>query len=148
MLTNLFGKIMGFIVIVVTLALAPSIVTSNVAITGHANVSSMIGMSTVGAFGAPLIILGLLTAGGIFVVAGVRGTKTASAKDLLSVVGSTIVAIVALTFMATIMTYCQTLIDASTGFAVTIYSIIPLIIYIGIIAATGWNTAKTYRGMS
>lgn len=151
MLTGLFGKIMGYIVIIVTLALAPSIVTTNAAITAHANVSSnvLIGMSVVSAFGAPLIILGLLTTGGVFAVAGARGhLGGATAKDLLTVVGATIVAIVALTFMSTICTYVATLMGSypiGTEFARTIFAIIPLIIYIGIIVTSGWTVVKTYR---
>lgn len=146
MLTGLFGKIMGFIMIVVTLALSPSIVTSNVAITGHASVANMTGMTVLGSFGAPLIILGLLVSGGVFAVSGIKGhQQNASAGDLLKVVGSVIVAIVALTFMTTIMTYTEILIDTcGGGFAEVIYAIIPLMIYVGIITATGWQTAKAY----
>lgn len=151
MLTGLFGKIMGFIVIVVTLALAPSIVTANAAVAAHANVTSgvLTGMSVVAAFGAPLIILGLLVSGGVFAVAGMKGQLGgATAKDLLTVVGSVITAIVALTFMSTICTYVATLMGyytLGTEFARTIFAIIPLIIYIGIIVGSGWSVARTYK---
>lgn len=146
MLGNLFGKIMGFILIIVTLALSPSIVTTNVAISGHASVANMTGMAVLSTFGAPLIIFGLLIAGGIFAVVGVKGGMNASAGDLMKVVGEVIVAIVSLTFMATIMTYVELLIDvAGGGFAQVIYSIIPIVLYIGIITMTGWGTVSAYR---
>ena len=141
-------KILGFLVIIITLALAPTINTANAAITGHANVSAMIGMVAIGAFGAPLIVLGLLVSGGIFAVAGTKGVLGgASISDLMSVIGSVIVLIVVITMFESVMTYTGTLYDASTGFAQTIYSIIPIVIYIGIIAMAGWTQARTYRRM-
>lgn len=143
---DIMPKILGFLVIIITLALAPTINTANVAITGHANCSEMIGMVAIGAFGAPLIILGLLVSGGIFAVSGTKGALSgASVGDLLSVVGSVVVLIVVLTMFVNVMTYTATLIAASSGFAVTIYSIIPIIIYIGIIAMAGWTQVRAYR---
>lgn len=151
-LQSLFAKIMGFVVIIVTLALAPSIATANTAITGWtgtaptANITQFMGMSVVGSFGAPLIILGLLIGGGLFAVAGVRGKMGAvGMKDMMAVVGSVIVVIVCLSLFTSILDYTHTLIGSGTGFAETIYAIIPLLIYIGIIAAAGWVTVSTYR---
>ena len=139
-------KILGFLVIIITLALAPTINTANAAIVAHDNVSVMIGMTAIGGFGAPLIVLGLLVSGGIFAVAGTKGVLGgASISDLLGVVGSVVVLIVVLTMFDSVMTYTGTLYDASTGFAQTIYSIIPIIIYIGIIAMAGWTQVRTYR---
>ena len=137
---------MGFLVIIITLALGPTINTANAAIAAHDNVSIMIGMSAMTSFGAPLIILGLLTAGGLFALAGVRGQMAgASIADLLGVVGSVVVVIVGLTFLDSIMDYTWILVAASSGFAVTIYEMIPLLVYIAIIAAAGWTT---YKGIS
>jgi hypothetical protein len=145
-LGSLFGKIMGFLVIIITLALAPSIVTANTAVATHDNVTAMLGMGVVSGFGAPLIILGLLTIGGIFALAGVKGQlASAGMKDLFSVIGSVIVVIVLLTLMPNVMDYTADLIEASEGFAVTIYSIIPLLIYLGIVAGAGWTSVHTYR---
>lgn len=150
MLSGLFSKIMGFLLLIITLALAPSIVTANATVAGHANVTSgvLIGMSVVAAFGAPLIILGLLVAGGAFAIAGVKGQISASSSDLMKIVGLVIVAIVALTFMNTICTYVATLIQAypaGTEFARTIFAIIPLVIYLGIIGGTGWSLGSGYK---
>jgi len=142
---DIMPKILGFLVIIITLALAPTINTANAAITG-ANLTNLIGVAAVGAFGAPLIILGLLVSGGIFAVSGTKGALSgASVGDLLSVVGSVVVLIVVLTMFVNVMDYTTTLIAASTGFAVTIYSIIPIVIYIGIIAMAGWTQVRAYR---
>lgn len=145
-LGSLFGKIMGFLVIIITLALAPSIVSANTLVATHDNVTAMLGMGVVSGFGAPLIILGLLTIGGIFALAGVKGQlANAGMKDLFTVIGAVIVVIVLLTLMPNVMDYTAELIEASTGFAVTIYSIIPLLIYLGIVAGAGWAGVSTYR---
>lgn len=146
---NLFGKIMGFLVIIITLALAPSIQTANATVlanTGVAN-SSLTGMLVIGGFGAPLIILGLLASGGIFALAGAKGQLGgATGRDLMAVVGSVIVAIVALTFMDSICTYTTTLVVAAVGtFGATLYAIIPLLVYLGIIAGVGWTQVSSYR---
>ena len=143
---SLLAKIIGFLVIVITLALAPTIDTANVAISGHANVTQMLGMTVISGFGAPLIIIGLLVAGGLFALSGVRGQlKNASMGDMMSVIGSVIVIIVALTFEAQIMTYNTALMLGKSGFDYTLYSVIPLLVYIGIITSAGWNTARVYR---
>jgi len=146
---SLFTKILGFLVIIITLALAPSIVTANTAITSSGNLTAdMIGMSVIGGFGAPLIILGLLVSGGVFAIAGVKGQLGgASFTDLFSVIGSVVVVIVLLTMFSNILDYVKALIDASTGFAVVIYGIIPLLLYIGVIAGAGWVQYRAYRRM-
>ncbi len=100
-------------------------------------------MSVVTEFGAPLIVLGLLVVGGIFAW---KGTGGQNMGDLMKTIGLVIVAIVGLTFMSDIVDYTNDLIDASTGFAVTLYGIIPLLIYLGIIAAVGWTGYSAYRG--
>ncbi len=148
-LSSLFAKIMGFVTIIITLALAPSINTANTAIANADNLSSMLGMATVVTFGAPLVILGLLVSGGMFALAGVKGQLGgAGMKDILAVIGSVIVVIVAMTLFLSVVSYTSTLIDASTGFAITIYSIIPLIIYLGIIVAAGWTQVSTYKRLT
>jgi len=146
---SLFAKILGFLVIIITLALAPSIVTANTAIVESGNLTaSMIGMSVIGGFGAPLIILGLLVSGGVFAIAGIRGQLAgANMKDLFAVIGSVVVVIVLLSMFPNILDYVKALIDASSGFAVTIYGILPLLIYLGIIAGAGWIQVRAYRRM-
>ncbi len=145
MLGGLFTKIMGFLVIIITLALAPTINTANALIVS-ANLTNLIGMSVVAGFAAPLIVLGLLTSGGIFAVGGLKGNiQGASIQTMLGVVGSVIVVIVALTFMVDIIGYTNTLIAASSGFAETLYGVIPLVIYLGVIAGAGWYQVSAYR---
>ena len=143
---SLFGRIMGFVVIIITLALAPTIQTSNDAIIA-ANLTDLTGMTAVAAFGAPLIILGLLVSGGLFAVAGVRGRlQGASVGDMLSVIGSVVLVIVSLSLFTNVITYTNTLIGASAvGFGDVVYGIIPLMIYIGVIAAAGYAQVRAYR---
>ena len=142
----LFGRIMGFVMIIVTLALAPTIATSNAAIEA-ANLTNLTGMTAVSAFGAPLIIIGLLFGGGFFAVAGVKGKmKGASMADMFSVIGSVVLVIVSLSLFTTVITYVNTLIGVSAvGFGDVVYGIIPLMIYIGVIAAAGYTQARAYR---
>ena len=143
---DLMPKILGFLVIIITLALAPSISTANTAIAAS-NLTSLIGMTALVGFGAPLIILGLLISGGIFAVAGTRGALGgAKIADLMSVIGTVVVLIVVLTMFVSVIEYVQALILVSSGFAVTIYGLIPITIYIGVIALAGWTQVKTFRG--
>ena len=137
---------MGFVVIIITLALAPTIQTSNDAIIA-ANLTDLTGMTAVAAFGAPLIILGLLVSGGLFAVAGVRGRlQGASVGDMLSVIGSVVLVIVSLSLFTNVITYTNTLIGVSAvGFGDVIYGIIPLVIYVGVIAAAGYSQVRAYR---
>lgn len=146
---DLFGRIMGFVMIIVTLALAPTIATSNAAIEA-ANLTNLTGMTAVSAFGAPLIIIGLLFSGGFFAVAGVKG-KLAGANmgDLFSVIGSVVLVIVSLSLFTSVITYVNTLIgDPVEGFGDVVYGIIPLMIYIGVIAAAGYAHVRAYRRTS
>ena len=143
----LFGRIMGFVMIIITLALAPTIKTANDAIEA-ANLTDLTGMTAVSAFGAPLIIIGLLFGGGLFAVAGVKGKmKGASMADMFSVIGSVVLVIVSLSMFTSIMTYARLLIvtTGGTGFGFVVYGIVPLMIYIGIIAAAAYVQVRTYR---
>lgn len=139
---SLMSKIFGFLVIIITLALAPQINTANAAITA-ANITNCIGVSAIDDFAAPLIVLGLLAVGGIFMW---KGTQNQGMKDIMGVIGLVIIAIVGLTFMTDIIDYTNTLIDASTGFATTIYGIIPLLVYLVVIGSVGFAGYKGWKG--
>jgi hypothetical protein len=143
---NLFAKIMGFVIVIVTLALAPTIQSSNTTIEGL-NITDLTGLSAVAAFGAPLIILGLLFSGGMFAAAGLRGRmQGASLGDMLSVIGSVVVVIVALTLFQSVVTYTNALLVATpTGIGDVIFAIVPLIIYIGIVAGAAVVQVRAYR---
>ena len=142
----LFGRIMGFVMIIVTLALAPTIATSNAAIEA-ANLTNLTGMTAVSAFGAPLIIIGLLFGGGFFAVAGVKGKmKGASMADMFSVIGSVVLVIVSLSLFTSVITYLNALIAPSaSGFGDVVYGIIALMIYIGVLAAAGYTQVRAYK---
>lgn len=153
MLQNLMPKIMGFIVIIITLALGPSIYTANTNIIAWGDLSPFLGLSVVVGFGAFIIILGLLVSGGLFTIAGLKG-KIAGAgmKDILMVVGSVVVVIVMLTMFTSILDYVQTLITAAIAAGDTLgeigFGIIPIVIYVGIIAAAGWTQVSTYKKLT
>ena len=143
---DLFGRIMGFVMIIITLALAPTIATSNATIEA-ANLTNLPGMTAISAFGAPLIMIGLLFGGGFFAVAGVKGKMAgASMADLFSIIGSVVLVIVSLSLFATVITYVNTLIGSEpVGFGGVVYGIVPLMIYIGIIAAAAYTQVRAYR---
>lgn len=152
MLSNLVPKIMGWLVVVITLALAPTINTYNTAVTTNVsaatNAAKMIGMTAVDDFGGFLIIMGLLITGGLFGVAGVRNKLGgASIRDMLEIIGAVIITVIALAmFSGSVIGYIDALIDASSGFAQTAYGILAIILYVAIIAgATGFAALKYKR---
>ncbi len=151
MLQNLIPKVFGWLVIIITLALAPQIntgvtnVTTNV--TAATNASLMIGMTAVDDFAAPIIILGLLFTGGLLGMAGVKGSLAgAGIKDMFEVIGAVVLTVISLAmFSGSAIGYIDDLIDASTGFAQTIYGVIPIVLFIAIIGgATAYGVYK-YR---
>lgn len=149
----MFGKlvpsILGWLVVVITLALAPTIetyngyVTSNVS--GATNSAYMLGMTAIDDFAGFLIIMGLLVSGGFFAVGGMK-TKSTTIKDMLEVIGAVILTIVSLAmFSGSVIGYVDALITAATGFAQTAYGILPIILYVGIIAgATAFIGVKAF----
>ena len=152
---QLFSKVMGFILMIIILALAPSIITANTAIGAHANITQATALSTVDDFGPPIMILALLATSGFFAYSGMKNRlKGASMKQMLSVVGIVIVAIIGLTLFETILTYVAALIYASApvtqvgNFGVVIYKILPLMLYLAIVAGAAGYGAVTYRKMS
>lgn len=158
MLQNLMPKIMGFIVIIITLALGPAIYTANTAIVtwtssaGGGDITEFLGMSVVAGFGAFIIILGLLISGGMFTIAGLKNQlHGAGMKDILMVVGSVVIVIVMLTMFPTILNYVDQLIQAAITASDTLgqvgFSIIPIVIYIGILAGAGWTQVSEYKKM-
>lgn len=140
-LNKLVPSIMGWLVVVITLALAPTIesynafVTSNV--TAATNAAYMIGMTAIDDFGGFLMIMLLLMGGGLFAVAGMRA-KNYTVSDMLQVIGAVIISIIALAmFSGSVIGYIDSLITAGSGFAKTAYGILTIIIYISIIAGAG-----------
>lgn len=128
-------RIMGWLIVVITLALAPTINTANQAIATSGNLTSdMIGMSIVVTFGAPLMILSLLVSGGMF---GMGKVGDGTVQGMLGVIGAVILTLVALTMFATVLDYVYALVSAATGFGLVIYGIIPIVLYVGIIAGAG-----------
>lgn len=144
---NLVPKILGWVVVIIALALAPTINTSNTAIdtawAAATNNATMIGMGTVVDFGAPIMIISILFSGALIVMGKVGDGTT---KSLLDVIGVIVILIIALSMFTNVIDYVDTLISASTGFAQTVYGVIPIILYVGVIAgAGGYSAIKAYR---
>lgn len=145
-LANILPKILGWLVIIITLALAPSINTANNTIIA-ANNTNLIGLAAIDDFGAPIMILGLLFTGGLLSVAGVKGKMGgASVGEMMSVVGAVVVTVLALNLFVNAITYVNALIAPSAdGFADVIYGIIPIILYVGIISGATVSGVKAFR---
>ncbi len=147
-MSNLLPKILGWLIVIITLALAPSINTANAAViaavvaAGTAN-TSMIGMSTIEQFGAPLIVISLLFSGTML---GLGKVGDGSVSAMMGVIAAVIGTIVAITLEASVIGYCATLITASATFAKTIYGIIPIVTYVAIIGGAGGYAA--YKAFS
>jgi hypothetical protein len=135
---RMLSIIFFFLTVVVVLALAPTINTANTtayAAWGAATQNaSMIGLGAVMPFGAPLMILSIMVAFGLLAFGMKEG---ASVKDILGSIGVTIAQVIAVTLFTNVITYTNTLLTGSTGIATVIYGIIPLAIYMAIIAAAG-----------
>ncbi len=147
---NLLPKILGWIVIIITLALGPTIYTSNSAITGHASVDNMTALATVAGFGAFVIIFGLLVSGGMMAIAGAKG-GAAGRTDMISVIGSVILIVISLSLMASVITYVELLYAAAITASDTLgevgFALIPVILYSGIVFGVGFTQARTIRRM-
>ena len=143
---GLLPRVFGWLIVIITLALAPTINTSNNAIIAGNN-TNLIGLAAIDDFGAPIIIIGLLFTGGVFGIAGIRGkTQNVGTGDMLAIVGAVVGTILALELFQQVMTYVNLLIaPAATGFADVIYGIIPIVLYVGIIAGASAYGAVVYR---
>ena len=150
MLKRLVPAIMGWLVIVITLALAPTIETYNGYVTTNVaaatNAAYMLGMTALDDFGGFLMIMSLLVGGGLFAVTGMK-SKNYTVSDMMQVIGAVIISIIALAmFSGSIIGYIDSLVNAGTGFAKTAYGILTVIIYVTIIAGAGaFMGAKAYR---
>jgi hypothetical protein len=151
MLGKLIPSILGWLVVVITLALAPTIVSYNTCVTTNVaaatNAAYMIGMTAIDDFAGFLIIIGLLVSGGLFAVAGMSAKNT-TIGDMISVIGAVILTVVALAlFSGSVIGYIDTLIDAgAAGFEKTAYGLLPIIVYVGVIAgATAYTGRKAYK---
>lgn len=148
---RLIPSIMGWLTIVVTLALAPTIVTYNTAVTTNitaaTNAAYMIGMTAVDDFGAFIIIIGLLVTGGLFAVAGMR-QKNTTIGDMVGVIGAVILTVISLAlFSGSVIGYFDSLITAaSAGFEKTAYGVLVVIVYLAIIAGgSAYTAVKAFR---
>ena len=150
MMKRLVPGIMGWLVVVITLALSPTIETYNGYVTGNVagatNSAYMLGMTAIDDFGGFIMIMSLLVSGGLFAVGGMKN-KNYSVSDMLQVIGAVILTVIALAvFSGSIIGYVDSLVTAGTGFAKTAYGILVTIIYVTIISSAGAFTAyKAYK---
>ena len=158
MLASLLPRILGFLVIIITLALSPSIYSANADILAWADavnnppvlLADFIGLDVIAGFGAFIIIIGLLVSGGFFAVAGLKNRiQGAGMRDMLVVIGSVVIVIVMLTMFETVLQYFANLvaaaITASDSLGQIGFAILPIVLYVGIVAASGWAQVSTYR---
>ena len=84
------------------------------------------------------------------VIMGKGGTGVGK-SDMIKVIGSVILIVIALTLMDSIITYVGTLHAAAVTAADTLgqigFGIIPIIIYVGINSLAGWAQISTVRKM-
>ncbi len=138
---TILPKVMGFIAIVITLALAPAIYTANLTVVNYGGGSGMVnftGMDAVSPYGGFLLILGILIAQGIFQIAGFGGGKSEGWKDLVFSVGIVIAVIILLNVYASAVLPAFTKLIASASVAddsigQTVFGVLPIVIYLGII---------------
>lgn len=149
MLGKLVPAIFAWLVVIITLALAPTIETYNgyitTNITAATNVSYMVGMTVIDTYGGFLIILSLLLGGGFFAVQSRKSSATIG--DMLEVIGSIIITVFVLSvYSASLIGYFDALITAGSGVAKTVYGAFPIITYALIIGGGGGYAAyKGYR---
>ena len=140
------GIVMGIMTLVITLIMAPIILTANSAI-GSANITNLTGMSSIDDVGPIVIILGLLTTAGLFAWTGSKGGASVGRKDMLVSVGAAIGITIALTMFTIIISSANTLYTAASGSTAlqSFVGIIPLLVYVGIIVGAGYAQYRTYR---
>lgn len=151
-LKDLLPRIIGFLVIVITIALAPSIYTANLLVVeygGGSGLTSFLGMDAISPYGGFLTILGLLVAQGLFAIASFRNSG-GSWKDMFAMIGAVIAVIILLNlYVAAILPGFGDLIAsasaASDSIGETVFGVIPIVIYLGIIiGAVGIQGYKAY----
>jgi len=145
---RMLSIIFFFLTVIVVLALAPTINTANTTVqttwAAATENASMIGMGAVVPFGAPLIILSIMVSFGLLAFGMKEG---ASIRDIMEAIGITIAMIIALNFFDSAIGYVNTLLTGATGISAVIYGIIPLAVYIGIVASAGsFGIVKYVRG--
>lgn len=147
-MARILGVVFGVLGLVISLAMGVNIQTQNATIQS-ANQTNLIGLSVLDDWGAPLVILGILSLSALFTYGSIKGTYVGSGvKDLMIPVGASILAIIGLSMMTNVITYSNNLIGAvATDAEDIIWGIIPLVVYVVIIGLPTAASIKTYRGM-
>ena len=146
--SQLLPKIIGFIVIVITVALSPAVYTANLTVVNYSSLATFLGMTAIAPYGGFLLILGILIAQGLFAIAGARGTGNGGWKDLFTMVGTVVCVIIILNlYSAAILPGFLGLVNAasvaSDTIGQTVFAVFPIVIYLGIIiGAIGFSGVK------
>lgn len=137
---------MGIMTLVVTLIMAPIILTANSAI-GSANITNLTGMSSIDDIGPIVIILGMLASAGLFAWSGAKGGSSIGRKDMMVSAGTAVAMTIALTMFIIVIDGCNTLYTAAAGSTAlqSFVGIIPLLVYVGIIVGAGAVQYRTYK---
>ena len=149
-MSNISGRLMGFIVIGVTIIMSATIYTANAGITS-ANLTNITALSDIAGFGPLIMILGLLFTGGMLTYASFSSPNSKIGKvDIRLTVGSVVLLIAVLSvFPGLIISGINNLIgeaiDAGDTDYITVYGLIPTIIYVVVIGGTGAAQVIGYK---
>ena len=141
-LWNVLPRIIGILSIIIVMNMIPNVVTANANTTG-ANLTNLIGLSTIASFGTLLIIFGFVFSGATMAVWGggmssARGDKLGVASIITSVV-TVIGVIIGLNMFGQAIpsanTAIQACIDASDTLTQLGIGILYLLVYLAIVAS-------------
>jgi len=140
-LGRLVPAILGWLAVIVTLALAPTIETYNGYITTNVstatNSSYMIGMPAISPWGGFIMIISLLLGTGIFAYSGMK-SKNVTVGDLIGIIGAVIISVFALSVVGdSVLSNIDALITAGGASVKAIYGTLMIIIYAGVIGGAG-----------
>ena len=146
-LKNITPKILAFIVILITIALAKPIYTANLAIvnynSGSGGLADFIGLGAIAQFGAFLLIFGIMIEQGMLNIAGMSDKAGGGVQDgwksMTAAIGTIILALILLSMFAqSILPQFKDLVTtaslAGDSIGQFFWGIIPIFIYLGIIA--------------
>ncbi len=153
-LRNLAPKLIGFIAIVITISLAPSIYSANVAVVNYGGGSGLVpflGMDAIAPFGGFLAIFGLLATQGIFAIGTLKSGQGTGWRQIMLMIGLVIMTLIFLkVFTAAILPKFGALISSASvahdDIGETVFGVVVIVIYLGIIlGASVTNAVSEYK---
>ena len=158
-MSGTLSKILWFLTIVFAAVLAGPIYIANNAIGTAINTATYLGanltsfysiLATIRPYGPILMILGLFVVAGVMGYETFKGTYSYGGKgDLYRVFGVALGLLIILAFFPAIITAFNTVIGSASAagdtLGTTIFPIIPVLIYVGIMVMGGWEESKVIR---